>query len=1040
MIIDPGPHHHMPHPFARTQEQGYHSNNSGVGNSSTSTSSRRGGDLAHAATPHHFQGPPPPGWIESHAASSRGQEQRSTQPAPNPLRRSPRGNPATFRFDNSYPPPTHHSVHVRHLSGGGGGGPPPPGHHGGGGGLPSHHHQQQQRALPSPRGGPVGAGRGPPPMRPLPPNGSGGGGPRRRPEHLMVGPLGDPMFVGSPGTYGSMGLGGAEANLGMETVSRVLIPNCKIGAVIGKGGAIIKHIREVSGAKVTISDSCTGLHDDSDDRMVTAAGTFNSVQLAFTHILSHAGAVGPDADPVMGLAGGDPDCVANSFRLLIPNVKAGGLIGRGGCTIKAIREQSGARIEISSHAFHFHPVHGPLPASAHNNPPASQGAGQQPSMHSGPGDGGPRGGGGGGGGPGGASGGPPVNIPLPPPILMDRVMTAMGSFDACLRAHHLVASKLMDVRPSPVPMPSAPPPSSHGPPSHSQSAPMMIPNSSGSGSASASSSSSAAAAASAAAFAAAARGNGHGHGHGHGIGGCGPAQGMMQRGGPHPHSQHTQPHPHYSMLAFNHHDEPSRTGGGGGGGAAAARALAAGKVATASTSPASSVSEQSGSYHRQPWEFEDQRSWAAAAASSSSPPLPHVGAAPPMPPTAAAALCGELLSRESSSGRGSGTSTPRLSSSVAASRGSPRGSAGSVEDFNSSMTGMSDMHMAGSVVDRPVLSRARSSSSSGIGGGGAAVAALDSGGGGVLHQGGVLGGDNSGADNQTELPACLVGILDSFFGGGTGSENNNDGNANGNGSNSGSTSNDDDSNNAAAAAAAAARSPSTITGIEVSVGRSAFAQLGVHGLDDIKHLSGAGIIAPESVDAVHSSAARGNAPADGFSLAASAASAAAAATSFASSIPKRASSSSSSSSSSPSVRGDTAGGVSSGSSSSSLSSPSISEGFGKKGGGAGGIGAATTPSAIAAAAEGISMLGLGSKVGVNAGSVPSSLAAAAAAAAARSAGSGGLAMGGVGGVGGGGGAVGPNPLKTVRITGTAEEVQLAEYLIRVRTGRNIAAA
>ena len=64
----------------------------------------------------------------------------------------------------------------------------------------------------------------------------------------MVGPLADPMFVGSPGAGGGgMGLGGGgdQGNLGMETVSRVLIPNCKIGAVIGKGGAIIKHIREV---------------------------------------------------------------------------------------------------------------------------------------------------------------------------------------------------------------------------------------------------------------------------------------------------------------------------------------------------------------------------------------------------------------------------------------------------------------------------------------------------------------------------------------------------------------------------------------------------------------------------------------------------------------------------------------------------------------------------------------------------------------------------------------------------------------------------
>lgn len=94
-------------------------------------------------------------------------------------------------------------------------------------------------------------------MRPLPPGaggGGGGGGPRRKPEHLhLVGPLGDPMFMGSSsacGGGGGAGGGGAggcggEGNLGMETVSRVLIPNCKIGAVIGKGGAIIKHIREV---------------------------------------------------------------------------------------------------------------------------------------------------------------------------------------------------------------------------------------------------------------------------------------------------------------------------------------------------------------------------------------------------------------------------------------------------------------------------------------------------------------------------------------------------------------------------------------------------------------------------------------------------------------------------------------------------------------------------------------------------------------------------------------------------------------------------
>lgn len=87
-------------------------------------------------------------------------------------------------------------------------------------------------------------------------------GPRRRPEHLhLVGPLGDPMFVGSPtvvahsGGCGGGG-GGGEGNTGPETVSRVLIPNCKIGAVIGKGGAIIKHIREVRGGVSCLLQVC----------------------------------------------------------------------------------------------------------------------------------------------------------------------------------------------------------------------------------------------------------------------------------------------------------------------------------------------------------------------------------------------------------------------------------------------------------------------------------------------------------------------------------------------------------------------------------------------------------------------------------------------------------------------------------------------------------------------------------------------------------------------------------------------------------------
>ncbi|CAM9807571.1 unnamed protein product [Ectocarpus sp. 4 AP-2014] len=418
-------------------------------------------------------------------------------------------------------------------------------------------------------------------------------------------------------------------------------------------------------------------------------------------------------------------------------------------------------------------------------------------------------------------------------------------------------------------------------------------------------------------------------------------------------------------------------------------------------------------------------------------------------------MCGELLSRESSGGV-SGTSTPLLSSSVSLSRDSPRGSAGSVEDFGTPATiGAADMNGGGGM-DRPLLTRGRSSSSSGIGGGGAVATVLDSGGGGrsgggagALHRGGMLGNmsgngtGNGGVSDDGELPSCLVGILDSFLGGGGKSYV-----SDGNGIRSGSGGNVGNNNGAAPPL----RSPSTITGIEMEVGRSAFARLGERGLDDIKDLSGAGISAPESPEgychlsdeavaamgAVYSSAARGNAPCDGVGLAAANAAAAAAAT-VAAAAAAAAAASNKAAGAGPHPR-VTAAGVGRGSmssgSSSSASTPSPFEGFGLKEGVRGNIsgGAATTPGAIAALTGGVSRLGLGiTKSGGGGGGngVSPSLASAVGQV------SGGLAAGG----GGGGGTAGHNSLKTVKITGTAEEVQLAEYLIRVRTtGGNMAAA
>ncbi len=172
-------------------------------------------------------------------------------------------------------------------------------------------------------------------------------------EHAIMSP--DP----STACNSAMGSSSIASILGpVEMLTRILIPNSKIGAVIGKGGSIIKKIRESSGAKITICGSCAGAPgsggganaaDDSGDRMVTIVGLYLTVLAAFSAIVRQTepvfGKRGTD-EPTWG--GGGHNSGSTCVRLLVPNNKAGGLIGRGGSTIRVIRDQSCARIEIST--------------------------------------------------------------------------------------------------------------------------------------------------------------------------------------------------------------------------------------------------------------------------------------------------------------------------------------------------------------------------------------------------------------------------------------------------------------------------------------------------------------------------------------------------------------------------------------------------------------------------------------------------------------------------------------------------------------------
>jgi len=69
-------------------------------------------------------------------------------------------------------------------------------------------------------------------------------------------------------------------------VYRLIIPNSKTGGLIGRGGSYIKKLRQLSGARIDISN-CNQINDALlDERIVTVSGDLNSCLAAYKNILT----------------------------------------------------------------------------------------------------------------------------------------------------------------------------------------------------------------------------------------------------------------------------------------------------------------------------------------------------------------------------------------------------------------------------------------------------------------------------------------------------------------------------------------------------------------------------------------------------------------------------------------------------------------------------------------------------------------------------------------------------------------------------------
>ncbi|XP_049372129.1 protein BTR1-like [Solanum verrucosum] len=133
------------------------------------------------------------------------------------------------------------------------------------------------------------------------------------------------------------------------TYVKFLLSNAEAGSIIGKGGSTITEFQSRSGARIQLSRNYE-VFPGTPDRIVMVTGFLDDILKAVDLIL------GKLMDEFYAEDGGEVD-PRSKFRLVVPNSSCGGIIGKGGATIKSFIEDSRAGIKISPQDYNFLGLH-----------------------------------------------------------------------------------------------------------------------------------------------------------------------------------------------------------------------------------------------------------------------------------------------------------------------------------------------------------------------------------------------------------------------------------------------------------------------------------------------------------------------------------------------------------------------------------------------------------------------------------------------------------------------------------------------------------
>lgn len=127
-----------------------------------------------------------------------------------------------------------------------------------------------------------------------------------------------------------------------QPLVKLLVPNYAAGAIIGKGGSNISDLQSRYGASIRISHN-REFYPGTDERIVVLSGEISQIIDFHEYIIDKV-----NQDDVTSDKRPREDFRRQVVKIVLPNSTAGIIIGRGGASIKALQEDTKAKMMITS--------------------------------------------------------------------------------------------------------------------------------------------------------------------------------------------------------------------------------------------------------------------------------------------------------------------------------------------------------------------------------------------------------------------------------------------------------------------------------------------------------------------------------------------------------------------------------------------------------------------------------------------------------------------------------------------------------------------